>query len=65
MENLLLNLARLAGGGGVLLCVVAVVTRLAGRHWVGGFEALTLLQAGMAGMIFACLCLLAVLVARK
>ncbi|MDP1654449.1 MAG: hypothetical protein Q8L56_17195 [Rhodocyclaceae bacterium] len=65
MENLLLSLGRLAGIGGVLICVVAAAIRLTGNHWIGGFEAVTLLQAGMAGMIFACLCFLVILTNDK
>lgn len=65
MEKLLQLLGNLAGIGGVLLCVVAVAMRLSGNHFVGRFEALTLLQGGMAAMIFACLCLLAILTNRS
>lgn len=62
MPLLLLWLARLAGLAGILLCLVAVFARLAGHHWMGGFETLTLLQGGMAAMLFACLAYLARLV---
>lgn len=65
MEKLLLSLGGLAGIGGTLLCALAVGMRLAGRHWAAGFETLTLLQGGMAAMIFACLCYLVVLVQRR
>lgn len=65
MEKLLLSLGGLAGIGGTLLCAVAGAMRLTGRHWAGGFETLTLLQGGMAAMIFACLCYLVVLVQRR
>lgn len=65
MENLLTQLGRSAGIIGTLVCVVAVLARLAGSHRLGSFETLTLLQGGMAVMIFACLCFLAVLVQRR
>jgi len=61
MYNLLLKLGQIAGIGGTLFCVVAVLARLSGMHWMGGFETLTLLQGGIAAMTFACLCLLSVL----
>lgn len=65
MENLLIWLGRGAGIVGTLVCVVAVLARLGGHYRLGGFEALTLLQAGMAGMVFACLCFLAIIVQRR
>jgi len=44
-----------------LLCAVGAVVRLSGPRWLGGFEALTFLEGGMAAMVFACLSFLAVL----
>ncbi len=61
MNKLLPWLGRIAGFGGALLCAVAVVARLSGKHWVGGYESITLMQAGVAAMVFACLCFLAAL----
>jgi hypothetical protein len=46
MEALLIWLGRAVGSGGLLACVVAVLTRLAGKHYLAGFELLTLLQGG-------------------
>lgn len=61
MINLLRLTGRLTGGAGLLIAVLAVLARLAGRHWLAGFETLTLLQAGIAGMVAGCFCLLLVL----
>lgn len=65
MDALLLALGRVAGSGGVALCIIGGAVRLTGRHWIAGYEALTLLQAGIAGMTLGCLCFLAVLVQRS
>ena len=61
MNNLLLWLGRSAGVVGLILCLLSGATRLAGRHWFGDFEALTVLQAGIAGMVLGCFCLLLLL----
>jgi hypothetical protein len=58
MEALLLWLGRAVGSGGLLLSIVAVATRLAGNHYLGGFELLTLLQGGMAALLAGCFLLL-------
>jgi hypothetical protein len=55
MENLLLWIGRLAGAGGILLCAVSVVARATERWSLVGFQVGTVLQLGMAAMIFACL----------
>ena len=65
MEKLLQLLGTLAGLGGFLLTAYAAIMRLSGNHLAGRFEAVTLMQGGMAAMIFACLCLLLVLVGRR
>jgi hypothetical protein len=65
MDVLLLWLGRLGGLAGVLLCLIGAGVRLSGQHWLGGFEAATLMQAGIAGMSFGCLCFLALLVNRS
>jgi len=64
MEQLLVWLGRLAGLGGVLLCAVAVLARLSGAFWLGGFQVGTLLQAGLTAMVLGCLCFLVVLTER-
>jgi hypothetical protein len=64
METLLIWTGRLAGLAGVVVCVIAGATRLSGAHWLGQFQATTLLQVGVAGMVLGCLCLLMVLLER-
>lgn len=52
----------LAGRGagllGLVICAVAVIGRLAGNHWIGGFQLITLLDAGVAIMVAACFLIL-------
>ncbi|MGN2391965.1 hypothetical protein [Pelomicrobium sp. G1] len=64
METLLLWVGRLAGLAGVLVCAVAVAVRLSGAYWLAGFQAGTLLLAGMAAMLMGCLSLLMLLTSR-
>lgn len=65
MNDLLLLIGRIAAIGGVLLCAVAAIARISGLYWLGGFQAGTLLQAGIAAMVAGCLCFLYVLVDRS
>lgn len=62
MNALLLWMGRLAGLAGIALCLVSVGARLAGNFWLGGFQAGTILQGGIAAMVFGCLTFLAFLV---
>jgi len=39
----------------VLICLVAGLVRVNGSFYLAGFEVLTLFNAGMAVMVFACL----------
>ena len=64
MDTLLLWVGRLAGLGGVLLCVWAIFNRVGGSFRAAGFQVGTLLQAGMTAMLVGCLCLLVVLTNR-
>jgi hypothetical protein len=64
MEVLLLWMGRLAALGGLLLCAWAAYARLTGAYFAAGFQIGTLLLAGMALMIAACICLLLVLTGR-
>ncbi len=57
----LLKLGWLAGIVGVLLCIVGIGVRLSGAFWLGGFQVGTLLQAGVAALVFGCFCMLAYL----
>jgi len=48
-------IGRLSGAAGVLVSAVAVLTRMSGAFHLGGFEAATLLQGGIAAMVVGCL----------
>lgn len=63
--DILLKLGWITGVVGVLLCIAGVAVRLGGAYWLGGFQVGTLLQAGIAAMVFGCLCFLAVLTHRS
>jgi hypothetical protein len=43
---------------------VAVVARVSGAFWLGGFQVGTLLQVGVAAMVLGCLSFLAALTDR-
>jgi len=58
MDKLIALVGRLAGIVGALLCLGSGAARLGGLHWFGGFEAQTIMQAGIAGMVLGCFCLL-------
>jgi Na+-transporting NADH:ubiquinone oxidoreductase subunit NqrD len=64
MEKVFLWIGRAAGIIGVVLCAVAVLTRLGGALWLSGFQVGTLLQVGMAAMLLGCLALLASITER-
>lgn len=59
MHQSLVWLGRLAGTLGLLLSAFAVASRVTGAHLVGDFEVVTLLRAGVAAMVAACLAYLA------
>ena len=63
--DILLKLGRLAGVVGVALCIAGIAVRLSGAYWIAGFQVGTLLQGGIAAMVFGCFCLLAVLTHRS
>jgi hypothetical protein len=62
MDKLLLLVGRIAGIAGIACALASGLVRIGGRHWIAGFEALTVLQVGIAGMMLGCFCLLSVLV---
>ncbi|MGE5105850.1 MAG: hypothetical protein ACM3NZ_13970 [Betaproteobacteria bacterium] len=64
MNDLLLWTGRVASAVGALLCILAVALRFSGRYFVGNFQVVTLLTAGVAVMVGACVCLLLVLANR-
>ena len=59
--GIVLRLGQLSGIVGALLCVVSVLFRLKGDYWLGGFQLGTLLQVGIAAMVFGCFSLLFIL----
>jgi hypothetical protein len=61
MESSLIWIGRLAGIAGVVLCALSGLVRVTGTYSLGSYELATLMQVGIAGMIFACFCLLAAL----
>jgi len=65
MDQLMLNGGRVAGLVGLLLVAVAVVARLMGMYVIGGFQAATLLMAGMGALLVGCFALLWVLAGSR
>ncbi len=55
MENLIEKLGYFTGIIGFLLCALAGGMRVTGMFYLLNFEAITLLQAGIALMVFACM----------
>lgn len=64
MDNLLLNIGRVAGLVGAAAFAIAIVARLLGVFWLAGFQVGTLMQAGVAAMVLGCFSLLLVLAGR-
>ena len=62
MNQLLRWTGRIAGLGGLLTCMAAVLVRASGSYVMANFQVGTILQAGMAAMILGCLAYLAALV---
>jgi hypothetical protein len=58
MQNNLFQAGRAAGVLGILVCVVAVGTRLTGSYYLAGVEAGSLLQAGIAATVIGSFLLL-------
>ena len=63
--DIFLKIGWAAGIAGVLLCIAGVAVRLSGSYFLGGFQVGTLLQGGIAAMVFGCFCLLAALTRRS
>jgi hypothetical protein len=59
--NVLKLVSDIVGMFAVLICLVAGLVRVTGNFYLAGFEVLTLFNAGMALMVFACLLKLQVL----
>jgi hypothetical protein len=64
MEAMLLWVGRGAGVLGMLVCLWAIVGRLSGSYFAGGFQIGTLLQAGMAALLVSCVCFLWLLTSK-
>jgi hypothetical protein len=64
MDVLLVWIGRLVGLAGVLLCAVAVYSRVTSSYFIGGFQVGTVLQAGTTAILAGCFCLLIVLTSR-
>jgi hypothetical protein len=64
MQHWLIWMARFAGAAGIAVIALAVLARLSGAYWLGGFQVGTLLQAGMAATLVACLGYVAALAER-
>ena len=48
-------LGYVAAVAGILLCAVAGIARISGHYLVGGYESMTLFNAGVGLMVFAVL----------
>jgi hypothetical protein len=64
MRSLIMLVARGSGLIGLLLCLVSGFSRVAGSFWLGGMQTGTVLSAGTALMVLACLAYLAILVEK-
>jgi hypothetical protein len=64
VQTLLMWIARLAGLFGITTIAIAFGARLAGAYWLAGFQTGTILLAGMAATLVACLAYVAILVER-
>ena len=58
MDNAILMAGRAAGILGILVCIVAVIARATGHHYLGGLESATLLNAGTSAVVAGCFLLL-------
>ncbi len=48
-------LGTIAGALGIAVCLVAGLSRIGGNLHLGGFEAMTVFNVGIAGMVAGCL----------
>ena len=64
MQTALIWFGRFAAITATVVSAVAVGFRLTGRYFVGDLQVGTLLNVGMLGMLFACVCFLVSLTAR-
>jgi len=64
MNSILIWTARIAGAAGVAATLLAFAGRLGEVYRLAGFQVGTVLQAGIAAMLLACLAYLVVLAER-
>ena len=64
MNSLLLAAGRLIGVLGLVIMLVAVVVRVTGAYWLGGFQVGTLLLGGAGATVAGCFALLLALTSR-
>ena len=55
MKEKIALISNVAGILGIVVCAVAGLFRLTGQFYVGGYEALTLFNAGVGLMVFSAL----------
>jgi hypothetical protein len=65
MKSWLIWAARIAGLMGVAAIALAFAARLGGSYWLAGVQVGSVLQAGMAVALVACLAYLAALVEQR
>ena len=65
MNALEATIGRVVGGLGILVCIVAVASRLLGFYFLAGVSTGALLQAGMAGVLIGCFLLLLAVVKTR
>jgi hypothetical protein len=65
MDRLILTAGRVAGLLGIAVIAFAAIARLAGHYTIGDFQAVTLLVAGMGGVMVGCFGLLWSLAERR
>ena len=64
MNQILTYAGHAASAAGVLICLVAGLTRLGGSFYLANYAATTLFMVGVGLMVFACMVKLEVLLRR-
>ncbi|MFT4517675.1 MAG: hypothetical protein ACI9JM_000052 [Halioglobus sp.] len=55
MNKTLAMAGSISGTAGAVVCLVSGGSRIAGLHYLAGFQSTTLFMAGIALMVFACM----------
>ena len=58
MQNYILLAGRAAGILGILVCIIAVATRISGSYYLAGMETESLLLGGTSAVVVGCFLLL-------